>query len=447
MKVYKILYFLFVFTCLQNVEQVNAQSEAKEAKFLYFQAMEMFNYEYYNDALPMFIKLLNADKNNANLNFYVGVCYLNSSKVKTMALPYLLKAVKKIDPEYSYSFKETSAPVQAYQYLGEVLMLDYKFDDAIRNFNTFKTFLTDKPKDKEFLDDANRDIEMANNAKELIANPIQNISIKPLDILNSPYTDYGLIPSVKGDIYYFSSKRKGNSGSEQDPIGGFFDDIYFVQYKDKKWSKPKKMTGKFNSKSIDVITCASADQKTLYFYRLVKDYFDIYYSTLSTKNKWMNPKKLEGAINGKNNETNASISHDGNTIYFVSDRPEGNGGTDIYVSEKLSTGEWSPARNLGATVNTPYDEDYPFLSADGATLYFSSKGHKSMGGFDIFQSTMSEEGIWSEPDNIGYPINTPFDDVSFNISADGKKGYYATAKKGGYGELDIFEINFEVKAK
>jgi len=406
------------------------------------QAVEMFNYEYYNDALAMFLKLLATDKQNCNLNFYVGVCYLKSAKARTMAVPYLLKAIKKIDPEYNYSYKEASAPVHAYMFLGEALMLDNKFDDAIRNFNTFKTFLTDKPKDIELLEDCNRQIEIANNAKEFIAKPLKNVTIKPFDLVNSIYSDYACIPSLDGTKYYFASKRKGNTGSEQDPSGGYLDDIYYIQLKNNMWSKPRKMPGKINSTNLEVIGCFTADQKRMYLYRLTHEFFDIYYTDANAKGKWSNPKKVTGGVNSKENETSCSISHDGSTFYFVSDRPGGYGGTDIYMCEKMSSGEWGPAINLGDKINTKFDEDYPFLSSDGATLYFSSKGHKSMGGFDIFYSTISDDGIWSEPENIGYPINTPADDVSFYLSADGKTGYYSTAKKGVMGELDVYEIDF-----
>jgi tetratricopeptide (TPR) repeat protein len=445
MKVSKLILFLAVSSCLVRNQNSLAQSAVKDTKIQYMQAVEMFNYEYYNDALSMFLKLLATDKQNCNLNFYVGVCYLKSDKARTMAVPYLLKAVKKVDPDYNYSYKEVSAPVHAYMFLGEALMLDNKFDDAIRNFNTFKTFLTDKPKDVELLEDCNHQIEIANNAKEFMSKPLKNVTIKSFDLVNSTYSDYACIPSLDGNKIYFTSKRKGNTGSEQDPIGGYFDDIYFIQFKDNRWSKPKKIPGKINTSNLEVLGCFSADQKRMYFYRLTHEFFDIYYSDLTGKEgkgKWSNPKKVTGGVNGKENETSCSISHDGSTFYFVSDKPGGYGGTDIYMCEKMSSGEWGPPRNLGENINTKYDEDYPFISSDGATLYFSSKGHKNMGGFDIFYSTISEDGIWSEPENIGYPINTPADDVSFWLSPDGKTGYYSTAKKGVMGELDVFKIDF-----
>jgi Tol biopolymer transport system component len=191
-----------------------------------------------------------------------------------------------------------------------------------------------------------------------------------------------------------------------------------------------------------MISQISYDGNQLYFSRANKGYIDIYYCILGSKNKWSTPKKLSPIINTKDNEKSAFMTQDGNSLYFVSDRLGGFGGYDIYVSERKSNGEWGQPRNLGPEVNSPYDEDFPYVLPDGVTLYFSSLGHNSMGGYDVFTSTLSENGKWSKSDNIGYPINTPFDDVSFSITADGKKGYYASGKLGGFGELDIYEINF-----
>ncbi|MCB0381723.1 MAG: PD40 domain-containing protein, partial [Flavobacteriales bacterium] len=146
-------------------------------------------------------------------------------------------------------------------------------------------------------------------------------------------------------------------------------------------------------------------------------------------------------INSKNQETSACFSPDGNTIYFVSNRPDGIGGKDIYKSTKNKDGKWGEAENLGRTINTIDDEDAVFLHADGKTLYFSSKGHKTMGGYDIFKSTY-EKGKWSTPENIGYPINTADDDVCFVLTASGEYGYYTSAKLDGKGKRDIYRVSF-----
>ena len=141
-------------------------------------------------------------------------------------------------------------------------------------------------------------------------------------------------------------------------------------------------------------------------------------------------------------ETSACFSPDGNTLYFVSDRPGGKGGKDIWMSKKDAKDKFSEARNLGSTINTPYNEETVFIHPDGRTLYFSSKGHNSMGGYDVFVSHLNEAGIWSEPENLGTPINSPDDDMCFVISASGRFGYLSSARPDGLGGFDIYKLTF-----
>jgi hypothetical protein len=226
------------------------------------------------------------------------------------------------------------------------------------------------------------------------------------------------------------------------------------------------MASKINSATSDVMNCFSPDGKQMYFSRQVRGTYDIFVSEVNKKGKWMPPKSLGININTKYNEQWAFISSDGNTLLFSSDKPGGYGGYDIYMSEKTATGDWGKPFNLGPDINTPYDEICPVLMPDG-TLYFSSNGHETMGGFDIFVSTISEadypvntsaddydvssataplvsKTLWSKPENLGYPINTPADDFNFYpTTPNGKKGFYTTAKSLGFGATGIFSFSFE----
>jgi hypothetical protein len=426
---------------LYNPEQSTANPKVSKTdfKYMYMDAQDLFNYGFYGDALTLFKKLLATDLYNSNLNFYVGVCYLNLTKKRTDAITYLELAVKKTDPAYSYSFKESSAPVFAYLYLGQAYHLKYKFDDALKKFEEFKLYLTDKNKDGEFVEEVSRSIEIAKNALKITAKPI-GINIDAFKATNGLFSDYGAVPSNDGTKIYFTSKRKGNLGGIKDNLNEYMDDIYYTQFKDNKWAKPKKIGAKINTANSDVMNCISADGKQLFFSRQIRESYDIFYSELSKKKKWQTPKKLGPNINTKDNEAFAYITSDGNTLLFSSDKPGGYGGYDIYMSEKLATGEWGKPFNLGSDVNSKYDEISPLLLADG-TLYFSSNGHNTIGGFDIFYTTLSESGLWSKPENAGYPLNTVFDDTFFNVSQDGKKGFYSSAKAGGYGESDIYQIS------
>jgi outer membrane protein OmpA-like peptidoglycan-associated protein len=166
------------------------------------------------------------------------------------------------------------------------------------------------------------------------------------------------------------------------------------------------------------------------------------YSTTLNGEKWSKPVKLNEHVNSKYWEPSACFSADGNTIYFTSNRPGGYGGRDLYSVNKTPKGDWANALNLGPTINTAYDEDAPFIHHDGITLSFSSNGHNTMGGFDIFASTLTGINKWTEPENVGYPINTTDDDIFYVISPDGRKAYYSSFRSDGLGEKDNYIATF-----
>ena len=457
MKLRFVLYFLIlIFLSSFNYEAKNSvnytrtkQSLSKgpktpdeDFKLMYLDAQDLFNYEYYDDALGLFQKLLAYDNNNCNINFYIGVCILNSKGQKSKCLEYLEKAVKKTNISYSYSYKETAAPVFAYLYLGQAFHLIGKYDDALTNFEKFKTFLTNKNRDGDFLQTVERCIEMSNNAKKLATKPIK-VKIEPFKAVNSTASDLAMTASPDGKFFYFSSKRKGAMGGQKDNFGEYYDDIYFTQFSNNKWAKPKKMASKINTTNSDVANCITSDGKQFYFARQRGGAYDIFVSNLSKKNKWLPPERLGININSKENDIWAYVTADGNTMLFSSDRLGGYGGYDIYMSEKLSTGEWGKPINLGSEINTANDEICPVLMPDG-TLYFSSNGHETMGGYDVFESVISEDGLWSKPENMGCPLNTPNDDFNFMpVTPDGKTAYYTSAIAGGFGDADIYKITFE----
>jgi hypothetical protein len=156
------------------------------------------------------------------------------------------------------------------------------------------------------------------------------------------------------------------------------------------------------------------------------------------------PELMTERINSASHEPSASISPDGHDIYFTSDREGGMGGRDLYRIRRLPDGTWSFPLNLGPEVNTPFDEDAPFLHSDGVTLFFSSTGHGTMGGYDIFKTQCldPDQNGWSKPENMGYPLNTVNDDIYFCLSEDGTTGYFSSERDGGFGAQDIYEVIF-----
>jgi hypothetical protein len=218
--------------------------------------------------------------------------------------------------------------------------------------------------------------------------------------------------------------------------------VYISNKVDGKWNKAENIGPPINTETHDACVGLSPDGTTLILYRTSKDLLggDLYWSELEG-NKWSAPQKYADNINSPDyQEASASITANGNTIYFSSNRPGGQGGKDIYRVVKFGNGDWSLAQNIGNTINTPYDEDAPYIHPDGKTLYFSSNGHTGMGGYDIFQSTLNDDGTWSTPENLGYPVNNVEDDIYFVLSAHGSMGYYSSEKKGGLGGQDIYTI-------
>jgi outer membrane protein OmpA-like peptidoglycan-associated protein/tetratricopeptide (TPR) repeat protein len=394
----------------------------------------------FQDALPIFLYLDTLTPQNPNICFNIGVCYVNSMFEKTKAILYLERAIENVSIGYVGYADDITAPIFAFYYLGRAYMIAYKLNDALANFDKFKYYLTET--DVDLLKDVNRQIEMCYNAKKLIANPV-NIKIDNLgEPINSEYPDYSPVLSADEQTIIFTSRREGSTCGKKDTDGKYFEDIYTAIHNEyeKKWTNFRKIGTNINSCKHEASISLSFDGKELFIYKDDNGDGNIYVSTFKD-DEWSSPGKLSSEINSKSWETHACLTADGNTLYFTSNREGGFGGRDIYSCEKLASGKWSQPVNLGPKINTEYDEESPFILRDGATMYFSSKGHESMGGFDVFTSTLSEDGYWSAPENIGYPINTTDDDVFYVPTQDEMHAYYSSAKEGGFGDLDIYKLS------
>lgn len=443
---------LFILLFLANIHTGIAQNEnnnsviKEEHSKIYIKAEDYFVLDNFYDALPLFLKLDSLYPNNSNICFNIGVCYINSTSNKAKAVPFLETAIKKVSLVYTDSYEETAAPVYAYYYLAKAYHITYRLENAIQNFRKFSTYL-DPINDAEILLDVNRQIEMCYNAKKIINNPV-GLRIENLGAsVNSKYPDYSPIVTKDEATMYFTSRRDGSTGGHKDREGKFYEDIY-VSKKDAqgKWQKATPIIGGINSSGHEATISVSFNEDEIFIYKDEGGDGNIYVSKLENS-IWSKPQKLGPNVNTRSWETHACLSPDGQILYFTSDRPGGMGGRDIYRSIRTSTGDWGPAQNMGSTINTIYDEESPFISSDGVTLYFSSKGHESMGGFDIFTSTLSDDGFWGEAENLGYPINTCSDDVFYVPSFDEKHAYYSSIKPKGFGEQDIYMIEITSQKK
>jgi outer membrane protein OmpA-like peptidoglycan-associated protein len=402
-----------------------------------------YSKENYSLARPLFLEMYNRDTTNMNLAFKTGVCYLNSKKYRPQAIPYLGKAVAAATADYNESsHKEKNAPLIAYKFLGDALHLNYQFDKAIEAYKKYITVSEEnKETDKEMLAETKRKIEMCITAKRLVAAPVK-VKIQNLGaVVNSAYADYSPVLSADQNSLYFTSRRPTTRGSQKDTDGNFMEDIFMSTKTKNGWSNLKNIGTPVNTEWNEATVGISPDGQTILIYRDDKGDGNIYSTTLDGET-WSTPEKLNGNINSKYWEPSAFFSADGNTLYFTSDRPGGYGKRDLYISKRKPEGDWEQAVNMGPNINTAFDEDAPFIHADGVTLSFSSNGHSTMGGFDIFTSLCSDEGIWSQPVNVGYPINTPDDDIFYVISPDGLKAYFTSFREGGAGEKDNYLITF-----
>ena len=439
----KLFYILSIIICsatfAQNVEftKENFKDDKdglKEAKKNLEKGDEQFEKAevFYRQALdPYYLAAQKFNPNNAKLNYKIGKCYLYSN-YKLKSIPYLEKALQlnpAVDPQIHFL-------------LGRAYHLNLEWDKAIKSYQLFQQTL----KGEELailLGDINNRISQCLNGKEYVKKPVRVFIDNIGSEINTQYPEYGPVISADESVMLFTSRRPTTTGGKIDEsINEPFEDIYISFRKDGKWSPAVNMGPPINTDNHDANSGLSADGQKFLIYN-GDNGGDLYESELKGT-KWSKPDHMNKNINTSGHETSAYYSPDGNSVYFVSDKPEGSlGDLDIYISTKDAKGKWGKPVNLGPTINTQYAEEGVFIHPDGKTLYFSSKGHKSMGGYDVFKSTYNTQTkTWSEPENLGYPVNTPDDDVFFVTSASGKHGYYASFNAKGYGEKDIFMVTF-----
>lgn len=386
----------------------------------------------YAGALDLFLKAQSFNPNNALLNFKIGTCYINSSW-KTKALSYLEKAFA-LNPNVSPDIL---------LYLGFAYHLNMEWDKAIAKYQDHR--LRVKPEDKEGLALVDKRITECRNGIELVKNPVLVFIDNVGSAINSADPDYGPVISADESIMMYTSRRSSTTGGGKDPSEYmYFEDVYIATSTNGKWNQGSNMGKPVNTDNNDATVALSADgQKMLIYLYDDKGNGDVF-ECVQKGTEWAKPDRLNDMVNTKFHESSASITADGKTLYFVSNKEGGFGKHDIYKStwdEKKR--RWGLAENLGPTINTPYGEHGVFIHPDGKTLFFSSQGHKTMGGYDIFKSIWDEKKKkWSTPENVGYPINSPDDDIDFVLSASGKHAYFSSFKADGYGEKDIYMITF-----
>lgn len=413
---------IYLLLLLLVVNPIFAQEEKLSAK-------QYFEFTDYVKALPEYQKLLKQMPKNAEYSYRVGCCYLRLYGDRTQAIPYFEAAIKN-----NYNNPEI------YLQLGKALCIGNKFDEAIVQFKLF----LEKNTKKDMVSIAERMVESAEYAKVAIKNPI-NITFTNLGKeVNSKYPDYYPFVSKDEGSLTFTSRRESNMGNMIGALGYKTADIYFSKVVNGAWTKAKPAGVPLNTAEDEQCVGMSADGKTMMVYYESVDIHSDLFQTYSPKGKsFPKPTPMGEVINTDDVETEGFLSADNNMLYFVSTRPGGLGGQDLFYSKKLPDGNWANPINLGDKINTPFNEAFPILSEDSKTLYFSSEGHNSMGGYDIFKSKWNEESKdWEAPQNMGYPLNTADDNMEFTLAGNNRDGYVSAYRKEGLGDLDIYKVIF-----
>ena len=382
-------------------------------------------------ALERYHEAQNFNPDNAELNYKIGKCMLQTSQ-KTEAIPFLEKAIE-LDPELDPEF---------YFYLAKAYKYNYEFEKAEKNFKKCKSRL--RGKSEEIYDPKiNKELQECKSAEELIANPAR-VWVENMSNFNTEFDDYSACISADESVMIFNSRNEKTTGGEKNENGNYRADMYITQYEDGGWSKPEPMG--LNTDQDDECVALSGDAQRMFMVNDITGNQNIYLSELMGS-RWSNPRELaRNSINTEYNESHAGFSHDDIKIYFVTDNPYANkGGMDMYFSGRVNTRfkeEWGKMFTAGSELNTPYNEACIFFHPDGKTIYFSSQGHNSMGGYDLFRS-VRESGRWSDPVNLGYPVNTVYDEKYISVSASGKHAYITSNRKeDGKGGFDIYKITF-----
>lgn len=441
-----VLITIIILNIFLSMPHVQSQSYSQEFINLYHEADYLLHGGDYWGALRILLELFEKDignMENPNINFLIGACYMNMNEFDK-AHPFLLRALPHVSPLYTQLYSDNTASMFTHYYLGKINQIRYRFSEAIHHFNIFKYFLdsehAESARYEELTRKIERAIEICHSAQRLIASPreilIENIG-QPV---NTKYPEYAPVISADGTTMFFTTRRPENVGERKDVDGKYFEDVYFATYNDslEKWDNVQNMGRLVNTPGHEASVSISYDGKQLFLYKDDRGTGNLYVSRLINE-QWSKPEKL--TINSNHREAHVTLSPDGQTMIFSSDRPGGYGGLDLYKTVLMPGGQWSSPENLGPKINTPYDEDSPFILADGKTLFFASKGHENMGGYDMFTSEYDEEtATWSKPANMGYPINTTEDDLFYHPTSDPNVFYYASSKHEGYGDMDIYRV-------
>ncbi len=383
--------------------------------------------DHFQKAIFQYEKAYALNPNNDELNYKLGNAYLYTNN-KYKAKKYLDKSLK-LNPSPEPKF---------YYYYAQALQLEGDYKGAIDNFNKFKLEAKSKRAEelKKFLNKYNKECKAA---PEIVNNPLR-VWIDNIESINSPEDDFSPCISTDGEDMLFTSSRK-NSHTPDD-IGAYDDDIYSSHYKNGKWSAPKNVGAPLNTEYDETASALAYDGQRMLMFTIKDGDANVMESKLNGLN-WTDPAvKMSSNVNTEANETFASYEPADIKVFYIYDGKL-KGDKEIFFSGIMdkSRNSWGKGQSVGSKVNTSFNEGSVYIHPDGQTMYFSSQGHNSIGGYDIYRAELVM-GVWSNPVNLGYPINTPYDDFFYATTANEKYAYIASNRAGGKGGLDLYQVTF-----
>ena len=391
-------------------------------------------FELFKQAIPLLMDAQRVNPNNARLNYELGLSNFFTNLVAKESMDFFEKA---------HLLGAMNCPTDLYYWLGWSCQLSSQWPKALDYYTVhLKGLQVGQRPQPALIEEVKKRMTETECGKQLSIKP-ERVFIDNLGVsVNSSFPEYGASITADESTIIFTARRPNSTGGKKlESDGGYFEDVYISYKQNGKWQPAKSISKSVNTDSHDAAAGLSPDGSKLFIYRHSgTDGGDLYQSVLNGT-EWEVPVHMNKNINTRWHESSVSLSYDGKRLYFISDRESGYGDRDIYCCELDANGEWGPARNLGPEINTKYAEEAVFMHPDGVTMYFSSKGHNSMGGYDVFKSTLVN-GKWTKPVNLGYPINGPDDDVFFVVSGSGNHAYFASAKQDGHGEKDLYKITF-----
>jgi len=425
----KLRYVLGIALCLLLITEIYPQgTSAPSTKKIFRKGENALGRSDFLNAFKLFSEVIEKEPDNYEAIYNAGLCLFSLNERDTVTLKYFAK-VKDKEPDAHFYISRIyhllghtrKALEELFFYKSVMDGEDIEYEEVERWIRTYESELTGETKKENYI--------------------VKNLGER----INTKYPEYvPLVWNVNGALV-FTSRRNDSKGGKLDPYGRFYEDIYLAQRSGDDWMAPLPISDDINSSTHDACVAFSPSGKELIIYRTDARQTggDFYISTFDSV-RWSEPVKMGPEINSEYLEASACFSADGNEIIFSSNRPGGHGGKDLYKIVKFMNGKYSLPFNLGPTINTAQDEDAPFIDKRDNALYFSSRGHNTMGEYDIFRSEYNADLTrWLKAENLGLPINSANDDIYFMKLDDKDIAMFASRRDGGFGDADIYEVNFE----